>query len=350
MLKFTDSRGYLHTTYNIHTPRTGRMSSSDPNLQNIPRPNPKYPWATIRQNFVPARKDWVMFSIDYKQLEMRIVAWFARDLVMLREFKNKVDIHTRNAVMFGEVLGFLPDGMTEKKFAKIRDYIKPKNYKKLSRKKRTRIDIKVQEAGEYDEFRTLAKELGFGTNYGLTAGTLAKEYDKETDDVQEMMDAYFEKYYGIQDWREQIKADVFDTGLLVLPWTGRKRRFMSAAKWFNSRYSENIRKRDMDMQTISNQGLNFPVQGFANEVFTQGKLRLYKSMLKENMESRLMLSNHDGVLGEGPIGEMVKIRDLAIKNMECVLSEGKKHQVHLGVDFDVYKSWSGEKVKNYAKA
>ena len=290
-----------------------------------------------------------MFSIDYKQLEMRIVAWLARDMTMLREFKKNVDIHTRNAVMFGKVLGFLPDNMTEKKFARIRGYRQSRNYRSLSSKERIKVDIRVQRAGEYDEFRTLAKALGFGTNYGLTAGTLAREYDKETDDIQDLMDTYFEKYDGVFDWREEVKQEAFEKGVLYLPETKRKRRFTAAANWFNHELSQNIRKRQMDMQKIENQALNYPVQGYANEVFTQGKLRFYKALKKEGLISRIMLSLHDGVLGEGPMDEMVRVQELAIETMERTLSKGKSHEVHLGIDFDVYKSWSGEKIKDYGQ-
>ena len=344
MLAHVGPTGRVHATWNIHTPRTGRMSSNEPNMQNIPRPNPKYPWANIRTLFKPTRKGWVMFSVDYKQLEMRVAAAISQDKIMCKEIRDGVDLHTRNVVMFGKVLGFLPADMTEEKFAKIRAYKKPDNYDQLSKKEKDAVDALVFKAGEYDEFRVFAKSLGFGVNYGMEASTLAKEHDMEVDEVQEALDLYFKKYEGLALWREEQCAASLKDGVLVLPETGRKRRFYGAKKWFDSRFSADTRKREMDISGVHRQAMNFPIQGFANEVFTQGKLEFRKALRKKHMKSRLLLSLHDGVLGEGPISEMKMVERLAKACMERSLGEGK-FALPLLIDFDLYESWSGKKVK-----
>jgi len=341
-----DQRGKIHTNYNAHTPRTGRLSSSDPNLQNIPRPSIKYPWANIRQCFHPTRPDWVIFSVDYQQIEMRIAAYLSRDYVMIQEIADKVDLHTRNCVMFGTVLGFIPAGMTEKKFKKIRHYEPPNNWDvKLKGAKREDVELAIQMAAEFDEHRTFAKAVGFGLNYGIHASTLATDHDRDVDDVQEAIDLYFKKYERLKDWRDDQCALWIEKGCLVLPETGRKRRFTGASEWFNSKYSKDIKKRAWDIANVDRQAMNFPIQGYANEIFTQGKLRLLTAMKKEKMRSRCLLSLHDGILGEGPKSEFKELIPMAKETMERTLGAGKKYETHLGIDFDAYDRWAGNKVK-----
>lgn len=347
MLQHTSKRSRVHTTYNPFTPRTGRLSSREPNLQNIPRPNPKYPWANIRQLFITTNPKWPMFSIDYKQIEMRVAAYLSREMVMIKEIRANVDLHTRNAVTFGKKLQLpeVPDDMTEKKFAEIREYEKPENYDDLSVKQREKIDILVQQAGEIEEFRVFIKSMGFGLNYGMEAYTLATEHDRDVDEVQEMIDAYFKKYWRLFKWRNRMCDEWLDNGVLILPWTNRKRRMYGASEWFNSRYSQDLRMRQWDMAKVDRQAMNFPVQGFANEIFTRGKLKLLKTMRKEGMRSKIMLTLHDGVLGEGPKDEMKELLPMAKETMEKILGPGKKYEVPLGIDFDLYDKWSGKKLK-----
>lgn len=346
ILTHTDGKGVVHANWNIHTPRTGRMSCSDPNLQQIPRPNPKYPWANIRQLFYPRKKNWVMFSFDYKQLEMRIAAYLSRDYVMLKEIADDVDMHTRNAVMFGTVLGYLPDSMSEEKFAKIRGYKPPENWEKRFKKsKRERIELKIHDAAVYDEHRTFSKAVGFGVNYGIMASTLAKDHDREVDEVQEALDVYFRKYKKLAIWREAMQLEWMEKGVLILPETNRKRRFYGASEWFNSKWAQDISKRDWDISNVDRQAMNFPIQGFANEIYTQGKIKFYNAMKKERMKSHIMLSLHDGLLGEGPKAEMKELIPMAKETMERILSEGKKYQVNLQIDCDIYEKWGGKKVE-----
>lgn len=347
MLSWADKNHMVHATWNPFTPRTGRMSCEDPPLQTIPRPNPKYPEANIRQLFIPSLIELVMFSIDYKQLEMRIAAFLSQDPVMMREIREDVDIHTRNIIMFNKRLGLgFPADTTEEQFNEVRKYKPPESWRDMSEgPKKEKIRKLVQLAGEYDELRTLAKSLGFGLNYGIEAQTLANDFSRDVEDIQEMIDLYFEKYQGLFLWREEQKATAIRDGVLILPETGRKRRFYGASDWFRSEYSQDCQKREMDMQGVHRQAMNYPIQGFANEVFTQGKLKFYAALKKEMKgDARMMLSLHDGVLGEGYPKAMARVKELAKATMERTLGSGKK-AVHLGVDFDVYDRWSGNKLK-----
>lgn len=300
------------------------------NCQTIPRPNPKYPQANIRQLFIPSRKDWIMFSVDFKQLEMRIAAFLSHDITMIKEIRDGVDMHSRNAVTLGKMCRMLPDDVTEKRFIEILNY--------------KGDDPKLKQLSlEWIELRVMVKALGFGLNYGMTASTLAKDHGRDEDEMQDMIDGYFDKYSGLYAWREEQCAAVEEGGLLVLPETGRKRRGMGATAWFNSEFSQNIRMRAMDIEGVQRQFMNFPIQGLANEYFVAGKLKFYKALKKENYQSRLLLSLHDGILGEGPPSEMLRLRDLAKKCLERDLGSGKL-SVPLGIDFELYDCWSGKKL------
>lgn len=345
LLSHIDKKNHIHASWNIHTPRTGRMSCSQPNLQQIPRPNPNFPDANVRQLFTPRKKNWYLFSADFAQLELRVGAYLSKDKTMIKEIQKGVDLHTRNAVRFGTILGFLPEDMTEKKFNEIRNYKAPKDWQKKykgNKKKLEEIEELIHQANIYSEHRTFAKTLGFGLNYGMDANTLAQQFSLDVDDVQDMIDLYFEKYHYLYDWREEIKAQSIEEGVLILPETGRRRRFTQASEWFNSDYSHQCKKRDFDIGGIHRQAMNFPIQGYANEIYTEGKLKLEKELRKRKMKSRILLSIHDGLVGEGPKEEMELVGQLAVQCMERVLGKGKC-QVPLTVDYELYDIWYGNK-------
>ena len=347
LLQSVSEKGFIHGNWNIHTPRTGRMSSSEPNLQNIPKPNPLFPDSNIRQLFKASKKNWVLFSADFAQLELRVGAFLSHDRTMIKEIQQGVDLHTRNAVKFGTTLGFLPADMTEKKFAEIRGFKPPKNWEKKFRgnkKKLKLIEEKILEAAIFEGHRGFAKTLGFGLNYGMDANTLAQQFDMDVEEVQDMIDIYFEKYHELNDWREEICEKSIDEGILILPETGRKRRFTQASEWFNSEYAQDIRKREFDISAVHRQAMNFPIQGYANEIYVEGKLKLEKELRKRKLKSRILLSNHDGLLGEGPKSEMKEVKGLCHKMMERILGKGK-WKVPLIVDFDLYTCWQGEKLE-----
>lgn len=330
LLPFIDKKGFCHYSSNIHTPRTGRMSVSSPAIQTIPRPNPKYPQANIRQLFIPSFPDWFMFSIDFKQLEMRVAAYLSKDLVMIKEIQEGVDMHSRNAVTLGQSVGLLPTDVSEKQFLEVIHY--------------SGSDPKMKQlCSEWVELRVMVKALGFGLNYGMGADTLAKDHGQEVDLMQDMIDVYFKKYGAFAIWREEQCDAALDSGLLVLPGTGRKRRFYDAVRWFNSDFSANIQKREQDMEALKRQAMNYPVQGLANELFVDGKLKFDGSTVSEHLESRLLLSLHDGVLGEGPKGEINRIKEIAKRCWERDLGKGK-FQVPLRIDFEVYDRWAGNKI------
>jgi len=347
MLSWTDSNNFVHCSSNIHTPRTGRLSISDPALHQIPRPNPKYD-INLRQIFIPSSKKNVIGIIDFKQLEMRVVAFLSKDLVMIKEIRNDVDIHSRNIVMFGTRLGILPENMTEKKFISIRNYEPPDDWKISGNRKQ--IKKKIHLTAEYEELRVMAKTIGFGLNYGKTAYSIAEEFNRETEEVEDMIQIYFDKYKRLNLWREDQKLIARTDGLLVLPETGRKRRF-TCADWFQSVYSQECRMREMDLEAVYRQAMNFPIQGYANELFVSGgnylggKIKFHEMLRRKKMKSKIILSLHDGLYVDGPLSEMRTVEKYANACLPRILGEGTKYEVKLDIDFGVKDRWEGKKIK-----
>lgn len=344
LLKFVDRKGMIHCDSNIHTPRTGRLSIKDPPLHNIPRINPKYPNINIRNLFITSKKNNVIWACDFKQIELRVAAYLSNDKVMINEINNDVDLHTRNCITFGHKLGFINNNIDEDKFNKIRNYKKPDNYNSLSESKKNKIDIILEKSKFYDAKRTFAKSLGFGLNYGIKAVTLAETHGIEVSDVEDMIDIYFKKYKNLYNYRERIKEECIKFGFLELPETKRKRRFNQMVNWLNSKaFKKNKSNADYEIDEIHRQAMNFPIQGYANELFVKGKLKLNKMLKKEKMESRILLSIHDGLVGEGPLTEMKKLKELCHSSLECVLGKGK-YKVPLLIDFDLYDVWYGKEI------
>jgi len=206
-------KGFIHTNYNIHTARTGRLTSYNPNLQTVPNPSHD---VNLRHYFIPPRKDWVVWEFDFKALEMKVVAHLSRDKVMIKELQDGIDMHCSNAVRFGHVFGTLAKSVKYDEFKKIRDF-KPEDGYELGSDKETDRLISLSEF--YDELRRLAKSIGFGISYGKNAITFAKETGKDVEDIEVALDTYFEGYCGLFKWREKQKKTSVQVGLLELPWT-----------------------------------------------------------------------------------------------------------------------------------
>ena len=198
--------------------------------------------------------------------------------------------------------------------------------------------------GVYSEHRVFAKSLAFGLNYGMEANTLAEAHGRDIEEVEDVIMLYFEKYVGIHNFMEDIKKKVLDPGYFVLPETKRRRRFTQAERWFNSEFSVDCRKREFDISECERQMMNFPIQGYANEIYTQGKLKLYEEMKKQKMKSRIMISIHDGMVGEGPKEEMKQVKKLAEQCLVKTLGKGPD-SVELAIDFDLFDRWYGKKLE-----
>lgn len=260
--------GRFHPSYNIHIPRTGRQSANDPPVQTIPRTG------AIRSFLVPDSPDHVILSADYEKIELFVLSWLSNEWIMINELLTGVDLHTRMAVV-----SRLMREPTNKEWEQIAPLI-----------------------GK-DE-RSVAKGVNFGIPYGRGAYAIAEANPEvfplnmpmrdRTNKVQRVIDAYFDKYQLIAEFRERQVELVEKQGHLRNVTIGRKRRFAGGLNWFNSRYGMMTGKRDMDLGHLYREVYNFQVQSIAGDKMTRATKRVYEGIKRESIPGlRIILTLHD---------------------------------------------------------
>ena len=236
--------GRIHTTFNQTGAATGRLSSSNPNLQNIPVRTDL--GRQIRRAFVPGAPHQVLLCADYSQIELRILAHLSGDQGLVAAFESGVDIHTATAArVFG-----LPD-----------DQVDP-------------------------GLRSRAKMVNYGLAYGMNAFGLASRLDIAPDEAQEIMDAYFASFPDIQDYLDRqvgrAAAEGFTETML-----GRRR-------YIPELQNPNPRVRDLGRRMA----LNAPIQGSAADVFKLGMIRVDEALRASSLECKILLTVHDELVFE----------------------------------------------------
>jgi DNA polymerase-1 len=253
--------GRLHTRLHQAAVATGRLASSDPNLQNIPVRTEE--GRAIRGAFVP-RQGWTFLDADYSQIELRVVAALARDPILLGAFERGEDIHRRTA---SEVLSVPMEEVTP-------------------------------------DQRSAAKAVNFGLLYGQGAYALSSSLGISFKEAKAFIERYFERMPKVAEWIEATKAKALEEGLVRTLW-GRVRRIP-------------------DLQS-SNQGLkaqalreavNTVVQGTAADIMRRAMVRLHGSLRAGGLQSRLLLQVHDELLVEAPASEMEAVSALLKDAME----------------------------------
>ncbi len=273
--------GRIHTSFNQSITATGRLSSSDPNLQNIPIRTPE--GKEIRAAFIP-EKGHVLVAADYSQIELRILAHCAEDAILIDAFTRDEDIHTRTAT---EVFNALPGFITP-------------------------------------ELRRQAKAINFGIVYGMGAFKLSKELDISRKMAQTYIDNYFARYSGVKTYIDTTIAKAKETGE-VTTLLGRKRRL------------EDINATNANMRGFAERmAINTPIQGSAADLIKLAMIRMEKALLDKKMASRMLLSVHDEILFEVPKKEVETLMALAREVMETVFDL----KVPLKVNMDVGTSWA----------
>lgn len=274
--------GRVHTTFNQVGAATGRLSSSNPNLQNIPIRTEL--GREIRAAFVP-RSGWKLIVADYSQIELRLLAHMSGDKVLVEAFRNGEDIHTRTAA---EVFGVPPIAITS-------------------------------------EHRRAAKAVNFGIVYGQTAFGLSKGLGIERKEADQYIRAYFERYSGVRRFIDQTIAEVRRTGVSVNMY-GRRRPIPD----MNSR---NPNARGFAERTA----VNTPLQGTAADMIKLAMIRIDEKL--RPMEARMLLQVHDELVFEAPAAEVETVRSLVKSEMEDV----RKLTVPLVVDVGVGDNWRDAK-------
>jgi len=272
--------GRLHTSFSQVIAATGRLASSDPNLQNIPIRTEL--GRQIRRAFVP-KKGRLFLSCDYSQVELRLLAHFSEDKILVESFKNGEDIHTRTAA---EVFG-------------------------------------VSEAEVTSEMRREAKTINFGLVYGQTAFGLSQQLHISRNQAQEYIDRYFARYPGVRRYLDQSKETAREKGYAVTLF-GRKRPIPDIN-------NKNALKR----QFAERIAINTPVQGTAADLIKIAMIRIYDELTKNQFSSKMILQVHDELVFEVEERELEQVRDLVIDRMENVYPI----KVPLKVDCGMGKNW-----------
>lgn len=281
LLKEISADGRIHTNFQMTVTATGRLSSTEPNLQNIPVRREL--GAQIRRMFV-ASPGKVLVDADYSQIELRLLAHIANDETMIAAFRSGEDIH---AVTASQVFG-----------------------------------VPLAEVTPLQ--RSHAKAVNFGIVYGISAFSLAQDIGVFQNEAKAYMDSYFAKYHGVRAYMtrvvEQAKADGYVTTLFG------RRRDLPELK------SSNFNLRSFGERVA----LNMPIQGTAADIIKAAMVRVDARMRAEHLQARLLLQVHDELIVECPAAEAETVKAILVDEMEHVVD----YRVPLLVDAKIGASWA----------
>ena len=274
--------GAIHTTYNQIAVATGRLSSQEPNLQNIPSPTTKY-GTVIRQAFKP-RTGKVFIAADYSQIELRVLAYLSKDPVLVKAFKEEKDIHLETAArLFNTDLASVSSGQ-----------------------------------------RQIGKRINFSILYGLTAYGLSKDLDIPVKEAATYIDTYFSQYPAVKDWMEEVVEKTKQLGFVETV-RGRKR------------YFPDILERNRNLFEVAKRGaINTVAQGTAAEIVKMGMINLANVIREKNIDASILLQIHDELLVEVAEGQAQEMQDVIKDVLESVV----KWPVPLRVSIRSGRDWA----------
>lgn len=269
--------GRVHTDYRQAVAATGRLSSNNPNLQNIPIRTEK--GRQIRKAFVARDKDYVFMSADYSQIELRIAASFAKDETMIDAFKNKRDIHTTTAA---------------KVFKVALDKVTP-------------------------DMRRKAKEVNFGILYGSTAFGLSQNLGISRTEATEIINSYFTEFSAIKRYMDNSILQARETEF-VETILGRRR------------YLRDINSRNVTTRGFAERNaINAPIQGSAADIIKIAMVNIQRWMLKEKLQSKMIMQVHDELVFDVHKSEVDHVKENIRKLMEHAVMLDVPMEVEVGV-------------------
>ena len=266
----------IHTSYSMSSTSTGRLSSSDPNLQNIPIKNDE--GKMIRSAFI-ADEGYSLISADYSQIELRIIAHISDDNNLKNAFKNNIDIHSLTA---SEVFGVPIEDMSQ-------------------------------------DIRRKAKAINFGIIYGISPFGLSNQLDISRSEASDYIRSYFEKFPSIRDYMESTKEFAKNNGF-VKTLFGRKCIIDDPGN-----------RGPGGKAFMERAAINAPIQGTAADIIKRAMIKIPKNLKKENLETKMIMQVHDELVFETKDSEIEKTMSIVIKEM----SEAHKPVVDLSVDLKV---------------
>ncbi len=281
LLKSVTDDGRIHTTYGQTIAATGRLSSTDPNLQNIPIRTEE--GRRIRQAFVVGPGNDALMSADYSQIEMRIMAHVSEDADLIAAFKSGMDFHTVTA---SRVFGVEPDEVTPAERAKI-------------------------------------KAMNYGLAYGLSAFGLSQQLTIDTSEAKALMEEYFERFGGVRDYLRSLVADARRTEYTET--------ILGRRRYLPDLISDNRQRREM----AERMALNAPIQGSAADIIKVAMLDVEKALDDAGMRSRMLLQVHDELVFEIGPGEQEALTDL----VRAKMGRAVELTVPLDVSVGVGRSW-----------
>lgn len=273
--------GRLHTSYNQAVVVTGRLSSSNPNLQNIPIRDDE--GRVMRKAFVPGEKEWFFFSADYSQVELRLMAHLSQDEHLLSAFKRGEDIHSATASRV--------------------------------------FDVSLEEVD--GDMRRKAKTANFGIIYGISAFGLAERLTISRTEAKDIIDGYFENFPGVKAFMESCIASARDNGY-VETLSGRRR------------YLPDIDSRNAVVRGVAERNaINAPIQGTAADLIKIAMVAIQKEFKSRNLKSKMLLQVHDELNFEVHPAELEEVKALVVEKMESAY----QLSVPLVVETGVGKNW-----------
>lgn len=273
--------GRIHTSFNQTATATGRLSSSDPNLQNIPI---RGDWGRrIRESFITEEGN-ILLSADYSQVELRILAHLSQDVGLLEAFSNDLDVHARTA---SELFGIPIDKVTP-------------------------------------DMRRIAKTVNFGVIYGISPFGLSETLSISRDDARKYIEQYFDRHPGVKRYIEETLESAKNRGYVVTLF-GRKR---------------SIPELKNQNSTIRQQGerlaINSPIQGTAADIIKIAMIQIWKGFQDRALTAKMILQVHDELLFELPVHELRTVEDFVREKMEKAV----ELSVPIKVDIGHGRSWS----------
>ena len=276
-----DEDGAIHSSFNQTVTTTGRLSSTEPNLQNIPV---KYEMGReIRKVFIPKEPTDVLLSCDYSQIELRVLAHMSDDKNMIDAFNHHSDIHTKTA---SEVFKVPVDEVTS-------------------------------------IMRSRAKAVNFGIVYGISDFSLSQDLKITKKEASEYMEIYFDRYPKIKGYLEGVKEEAKEKGYVLTVLN--RRRFIPEIKSSN-KIVKSLGER---------LAMNAPIQGSAADIIKLAMVKVYNRLKKENLKSEMILQVHDELILNVKENELEIVKALVKEEMESVL----RMSVTLEVDTNIGNTW-----------
>ena len=285
LIAATGADGRIHSTFSQVAAATGRLSSSDPNLQNIPARSPE--GLRIRGGFVPGDGYESLMSVDYSQIEMRIMAHLSRDAGLIEAFASGEDLHRTMAAM---VFGIPANEVT-------------------------------------GEQRSRIKATSYGLAYGLSAYGLSAQLHISVPEASALRDRYFERFGGVRDYLESLVDGARRDG-----WTA---TMLGRRRYLPDLQSANRQRREMAERAA----LNAPIQGSAADIMKKAMIRIDEALRASALTSRMLVQIHDELLFEVAPGEREALEELVRREMSDAMATELKLTVPLDVAVGVGATW-----------